>query len=160
MLKLKDKIVPFIKTLVLLIGTTILGMVGGQKEKGARRYGIPGLALIAGLVTEGVQWRDFIFLMLLPVLSMGYGEKSWLVSLVHYDWLVRLVYAGLLSLPFWFFSWKRGLISLGLLVGVFQIHAGGYHIAVWNFDILYEDIARYSALSGLIAYNIFFPKKS
>ena len=159
MLKLKDKIV----SVFTVIGVTILGMMGGQGKiggKGTRRFGVPGLALIAGLCTDGVKWKDFVFLLLIPTLVMGYGEKSWLLSVFHVDWLVRLAYAILLSAPFWFHGILRGTVAALFLSLAWQIRAGSLGHVAWFGDILIEDVIRYSCLGVLISYNIFFPRKS
>ncbi len=133
-----------------------LGAYGGQKNKGTRRFGIPGLAFILSLF-DGFQWKDLVFLLLIFPLCMGYGENSILMGFLGVEWLVRLVYALLLSLPFFLFSWRRGLIASVLLIGAFQIHAGSLGHISWFGDLLIEDIVRYSVLGSLIAFNIFKP---
>lgn len=159
MLKLKNKIVGFFST----IGITILGMMGGQGKlggKGTRRFGIPGIAIIAGLITNGVSWKDFVFILFIPVLIMGYGSNSWLLSVFKADWIVRLVYAMLLSIPFLFYNFKRFIFAAVCLIAAFQVRAGSIGNIGWFGDILVEDIVRYSTLGVLVAYNIIFePRK-
>lgn len=126
-----------------VLGVIALGMYGGQKNKGARRFGIPGLAFLASL--KGFKWRNLGLLGLIPLLSMGYGQNSFLAVLGH-EWLIRLVYAGILSIPFFFWGFKRGVVSFVLLSGAFQIRAGSLGHISWFGDLLIEDIARYFAL--------------
>ena len=134
-----------------VIGITIAGMWGGQRNKAVRRAGIPILALTAG----GFSRRAWPLLLLFPLLSIGYGEHSWIALYSRQEWLIRGVYACMLSLPFLFYGIKRWGISALLLGIVFQIHAGNLgHIG--NFDILIEDILRYGVLGGLAAFNLFF----
>lgn len=142
----------WIKSILLTLATTFLGMFGGQKNKAARRFGIPGIALISG----GISTRALPLLLLIPTLVMGYGESSWLrQTLGGSDILTRLVYGLLLSLPFLFYGLKRFLAAVILLIIAFQIRAGSLgHIG--SFDILIEDIARYSLLGILISFNLFF----
>jgi hypothetical protein len=159
MRNLKNRIIAFFT----VIGVTILGLMGGQGKiggKGTRRFGVPGVALIASIFTNEVEWRDFIFLLLIPVLIMGYGENSWLFGVLHADWLVRLVYATLLSCPFLFYGVVRGGISTVVLLLAFQLRAGSLCHLSWFGDILIEDIVRYGSLGGLIALMFLWPKKS
>ena len=84
----------FIKWIITIIGTMFLGMFGGQKEKGARRYGISGLAVIMGKFKP----KHLVFLLLIPILSMGYGENSWLMEVLKSDFLVRIAFGACLYL--------------------------------------------------------------
>ena len=142
----------WLKSIIVAIGTMILGMFGGQKEKGARRFGIFGLAL----TVDGFQKRSWPLVLLIPVLVSGYGHNSWLMNLIGIEFLVRMAYAFLLSLPFLFYGWKRWIVSCVLLVGVFQIHAGSLGHIAWFGDLLIEDMFRYGILGILIAFNLFF----
>ena len=142
-----------IKTAIFSVVATILGMIGGQKEKGARRFGIAGLAL---LMTIGEwSWRNIALVGLIPTLCMGYGVNSWLMGKIGLEWLVRAVYSTLLSLPFIAYGWRRWLIALVALQVAFAIRAGGFYIEWLQCDFLYEDVARYGTLALLISYNIF-----
>ena len=156
MLLMIKKIKNIFKWIATIFSITIAGMYGGQKNKGTRRFGIPGIAFITALFS-GLKWRSLAFLLLIPILVMGYGENSILMGFLGVEWLVRLVYALLLSLPFFLFSWRRGLIASVLLIGAFQIHAGSLGHISWFGDLLIEDIVRYSVLGSLIAFNIFKP---
>ena len=71
------------------------------------------------------------------------------------DGLVRVVYGLMLSIPFFFFGWKRGLVAAIALIGVFQVRAGSLGNISWFGDLLIEDIFRYATLGGLISFNIF-----
>ena len=142
-----------LKQLLVAIWSIFAGMYGGQKNKSVRRIGIPGFATLSAL-TDGFDWKDLSFLLLIPLLSMGYGVDSFLTQIFGSDSLVRLVYALLLSLPFYFHGIKRGAVASVSLAVAFQIRAGSLG-SVGGFDILIEDIARYSVLGLLIAFNMF-----
>jgi hypothetical protein len=140
----------WIKSILLSLWTTIAGMVGGQKEKGVRRFGIPGATVLMG------GFKGLPFLLLIPTLVLGYGQSSWLISKLHFDWLVRIAVGTLLSVPFLFYGIKRWIVSLLLLVGAFSIHAGSLGYIGWFGDILIEDILRYGILGILISWCLFF----
>lgn len=145
----------WLKSILVTLGTTFLGMFGGQKQKGARRFGILGLAL----TIDGFNKRAWPLVLIIPVLVLGYGENSVLYDKIGNDNLVRLVYGFLLSLPFLFYGWRRWIVACVLLIGAFQIHAGSLGHIGWFGDILVEDVARYGILGGLIAFNLFFTSK-
>jgi hypothetical protein len=150
-----------LKAIFVSLGVMVLGMMGGQGKiggKGTRRFGIPGLAILAAL-SDGYSWKDLVFVLLVPVLIMGYGENSWLLSVCKVEWLVRMVYAAILSAPFVVFGLKRWLCAAVLLIGAFSIHAGSLGTVAWFGDILIEDMFRYGVLGLLISYNIFFGVK-
>jgi hypothetical protein len=145
------------KAIITAFGITVAGMAGGQGKLGGkapRRFGISAIALLSGGIKRG--WP---FLLFLPVLIMGYGENSVLMGLLNADWLVRIVYGLLLSLPFFFFGWRRGAFALVLLPIAFSIRAGSFGHVGWFGDVLIGDIIRYGALGGLVSFNIFFKKK-
>ena len=150
------KIIVFIST---VISITTFGMYGGQKNKSVRRYGIPGVALIASWI-NGFSWRDLALLLLIPILCMGYGVNSQLMGIFHSDTIVRVVYAFLLSLPFIVYGLKRWIFAILSLVLAFQIRAGSLGTIPFFGDILIEDIIRYCALGSNIAFNIIFRRKS
>lgn len=127
---------------------TIMGMWGGQKNKSIRRFGIPGLAFVGALLS-GLGWRSIALLLFLPTLAMGYGEKSWLMSILHNDTLVRIAYGICLAIPFIFFGWIRFAIALMALPIVFSIKLGSFG-SIGTFDFLGEDILRYAVLGILI----------
>ncbi len=142
------------KWLFTIIGTIFAGMMGGQKNKGTRRFGIPGLAVIMAWFSGKFKWKHLTFLLFAPILIMGYGEHSILYQWIGNDTLVRIVYGAILSLPFIVFGIKRWLVSLVSLVIAFSIRAGSFG-TIMGFDILIEDIIRYGFLGVLIAFNIF-----
>ena len=147
----------YIKTFFTTIIIAFMGMFGGQKEKSVRRFGIPGFAFLASL-TSNFTMRDFGLLLLIPFLCSGYGVNSLLMEWFNLDWLVRIVFAIGLSLPFLFYGIKRWLIALVGLTLAFQVRAGSLG-TIGDFDILIEDIVRYTTLGILISYNIYFSKE-
>ncbi len=144
----------FLKWLFTIIGTMLLGMFGGQKNKGTRRFGIPGLALLMSFLSKKFKLKHLTFILLIPILFMGYGENSWLMSLLHSDVLVRIAYGVCLSLPFLAFGARRWLCALICLIVGYSVRAGSLG-QFWGMDILIEDMVRYGILGGLIAFNIF-----
>lgn len=140
----------WIKAIFTSISIMLMGMFGGQKEKGIRRFGIAGLSV-------AMDWkRGWPMIFLIPVLVMGYGDKSILMKYIGIEWLVRVVYALLLSLPFMLYSIKRSAMAFVLLTGAFLIHAPSIGYISWFGDILLEDIIRYGTLGVLISFNLFF----
>lgn len=139
------------KKILIALWTLWAGMYGGQKNKTVRRYGIPLIALTAG----GFSRRAWPMIFLIPLLMIGYGESSWLMSLLGDDWLVRVVYGVLLSLPFAFYGLKRWLAAVIALVLAFQVQAGSLG-QIGGHDILIEDMVRYGVLGVLITFNVFF----
>ena len=139
-----------IKNIFSGIGILLSGMYGGQKNKAVRRFGIPFIAIFTSFTNWG--WRSLCYLPMIGVLSMGYGVNSWLMGICGIEWVVRFVYAILLSLPFYGFSWKRGLIASFSLIIAFAVRAGSAG-RVWGMDILIEDICRYGALGTLVVLN-------
>jgi hypothetical protein len=131
----------------------LAGMAGGQKFKQFRRFGLPGLAFLTAWRFDGFQWRDAAFLLLIPVLVLGYGENSHLMGLIGNEIAVRAVYAAMLSLPFYFYGWRRGLFASVALISAFQVMAGSLG-KIGPFDILIEDLLRYGVLAGLVGFNI------
>ena len=138
-----------LKAIFTTLATMIAGMYGGQKNKGVRRFGIAGLAVAMDFK------RGWPMLFLIPVLIMGYGEKSILMGWIGNEILVRVAYAILLGLPFMFYGFKRGFVAVGALVIAFQVQAGSLGYISWFGDILVEDICRYGTLGVLIAFNLF-----
>ena len=130
---------------------TILYMLGGQVEKGIRRYGVPGLSMLLTWLhswksaKKGEKLKVLAFILLIPILCMGYGVKSWIYRVTGgKDGLTRLIYAFCLSVPFAFWGLKY-FICLPLLIGAFQIRAGKI-TSLGKVDILIEDICRGMAL--------------
>ena len=146
-----------IKGIFTAIGIMFAGMIGGQGRigniktgKGIRRFGIPFIAIFTSF--SDWKWRALWYLPMIGILSMGYGENSWLMGICGNEILVRLVYAILLSSPFYGFSWKRGLCASFLLTIAFAIRAGSAG-QIFGMDILIEDICRYGSLGILIISN-------
>lgn len=154
-----------LKAILAFFGMLFTGMAGGQGKTGGkapRRFGLPSIALLFGWST-GWNWRYLAFLLFIPVLCIGYGPNSVLGAFVgHIEWLIRILYAILLSIPFYVFTWKRGVVAGILLVIAFAIRAGSIGYISWFGDILVEDIFRYGVLSGLVVFNVltFKPKNS
>lgn len=134
--------------ILFIVAIIALGMIGGQKNKATRRFGIPGLAFLLAL-WQGVGWRSIAILLFIPTLVMGYGENSWLMGIFHNDTLVRIAYAFLLSIPFIVFGFIRFAIALPCLVIAFLIKAGSLG-SIGGFEFLIEDIIRYGVLAILI----------
>lgn len=143
----------WLKAIFTTLSIMFMGMFGGQKEKSVRRFGIPSLAFVMDLK------RGWPFLLLIPVLIMGYGENSVLMKWIGIEFVVRIIYAVLLSVPFIFFGLLRFLIAVVLLSVTFLIHAGSIGYISWFGDILVEDIIRYGVLGSLISFNLSFSSK-
>ena len=137
--------------LLVVIVLVLLAMYGGQRNKGARRFGVPGLAFLLAF------WKNktkALPILILPFfLAVGYGENSVLMDFFNSEVLVRIAYPLMLSLIFVFGGFKRWIVSFVLLVGAFQIHAGSLGHIGWFGDILIEDIIRYGVLGSLLVFN-------
>ena len=146
---------------------TILWLIGGQISKGARRYGVPGATLallfIQLLKTNKKEMKQclkyLIFLLLIPALTVGYGINSHLMKWLKREWLVRVAYATMLSVPLLVYAlvagqvWKYPVI-LALLIGAFQVRADKLGTIGDSFDILVEDIVRSLTLGGAIVWLV------
>lgn len=154
-------------SVIIILGTNILWQIGGQICKAARRYGIPSLAILIGLWetfkahdSKKEKLRVLFFLLLIAVLSMGYGVNSVIRKLFDKEWAVRLVYALLLSLPFLaltiysdYMLWWEFWVGTALLIGAFQVRAGLlFHVG--TKDVLIEDIFRATATSINILFAL------
>lgn len=143
-----------VKAVFSWILMVVAGMWGGQRDKAVRRFGLPALAIGTGL-SFGWYWKYLSFLLFIPVLISGYGVDSVLGNwCFHIEWLIRLVYALLLAVPFAVFGLWRWLIASALLVIAFQVHAGSMGHLNGIGDLLIEDLIRYGTLSALILFNI------
>jgi len=131
---------------VILI--TFCGMIGGQGFKWARRCILPIIAVIyTAMKEEKKKWKALIYLPLIGILSIGYGESSHLRKFLGgSDFWTRIVYGLLLSIPFIFFGKWYACIALPI---AFSIKAGGFKITD-KIDFLYEDLIRYLTLGTLI----------
>ncbi len=145
------------------LGMTILGMMGGQGKiggKSTRRFALPTLATGFAVGWDGFRWTDLAYLLFIPVLSMGYGENSIIATIgLHIEWLIRVVYALLLSIPFAFSGLTRWIISAIMLVIAFSIHAGTLGNTSWFGDFLVEDMIRYGTLASLVLLCTIWRKK-
>lgn len=153
----------YIWGIITTIFMAVLGMQGGQGKIGGkttRRVGLPFVAsAYAGLA--GLGWKALVFLLWIPLLSMGYGVDSHIGALCfHIEWLIRLVYAILLSLPFLVFSLARWIICAILLVIAFQMEAGSLGYTSWFGDFLIEDICRFFTLGVLLVVNCLTYRKN
>jgi len=133
----------------------VLGMVGGQSFKFARRYGIPTFALTIksfGQTKSKKRKTWLLFLLLIsPLLSLGYGENSKLMKWIGSDWLVRIVYGFLLGLPFLVWNIWYAPIVLACAWSVRAGSLGTFKIGKKSYDILVEDMVRYFSLGVIIS---------
>ena len=131
--------------ILLVVIVTIMGMVGGQMVKGVRRFGIPGITMswtTYKATKEKPKWREYCLVLLAFILSMGYGENSWLRKLCKEDWITRIAYGLILSVPFLVLQlWVAPLV----LALAWSVRAGGFKIYK-DYDFLLEDLVRYFAL--------------
>lgn len=138
------------------------GMAGGQGKiggKSLRRFGIPILSTGYALSVQ-LRWQYLVFLIYIPILSLGYGVDSQLGAICgHIEWLIRLVYAILLSIPLLIFWFCRWFVSLILLITAFQVQAGSLGHISWFGDVLIEDMVRYGVLMFVIISNVLINKK-
>lgn len=136
-----------------MLSTMTAGMLGGQKgvTKGVRRFGIPSLATLLGFFSKNKK-KCWVFTLLAPVLCVGYGENSVLMGWFNSDFIVRIVYGGLLSLPFLFFGIRKWVFTALSLMIAYSIRAGSLGV-IFGMDILIEDICRYGVLGLWVAYN-------
>ena len=139
---------------LLLPVFVLMGLVGGQRIKGIRRFGIPGLAVtVAGIKDikdRKIRWKRYLLVFLMFLLAIGYGENSALMKVFKRDWIVRIVYGILLSIPFLILGvW----IAPILLAGAWSIRAGGFKIYK-TYDFLFEDLIRYTTLGSLLCWVI------
>lgn len=128
---------------------TICYLIGGQLEKSVRRYGVPVFAgMFAIIKDEDKKFREklryFMLLAIIGVLSMGYGENSWLKKAFPWEWMVRFAYAFILAIVF-AIAGSSFLMCFPVLVIAFQIRAGKL-FSIGKFDFLIEDIFRALAI--------------
>jgi hypothetical protein len=146
-----------IKAIIAFFAGVFAGMYGGQKNKAVRRFGLPVIATGFAMSIR-FRWRYLAFLLFIPVLICGYGEKSILGAIVGYnEVLIRIIYAVFLSIPFYFLGLIRGCIASVALIIAFAIRAG----SLWTFgtfDVLIEDICRYGTLMALVIVNVLTDK--
>lgn len=119
--------------------------------KWTRRYGIPlssAMFLYVHKKKEGKEkWRALIIGWLLIALSIGYGQNSTLFRILGgKDWLVRIVYGLIISVPFLFWGMWYASPVLAL---AYSFRAGGFKIGD-KFDFLFEDFVRFSVIGTLV----------
>ena len=132
--------------ILTVIGIVFAGMWGGQQNKWVRRYLIPLLASLYA-ATKKKKWKSSFYLLLIGILSIGYGENSKLRKLLGgSDRWTRIVYGLLVSIPFLFFGTWWACIALPL---VWSIKADGFQITATK-DWLWEDFWRYSTIGILV----------
>lgn len=124
-------------------------MVGGQIEKSVRRYGVPTFAFAYAFISDKENRpKDKIkyiwLLLMIAVLSMGYGENSFIKKYLRYEWATRSMYAFLLSVIF-ANAGCSFVICFPILLAAYNIRAGKL-FSIWKFDFLIEDICRSAAI--------------
>ena len=134
--------------IIIILGITALGMIGGQCKKWTRRYVLPSLAATyTALKEKKKKAKALIYLCLIGILSMGYGENSWLRKLCRgSDKATRIVYGLLVSIPFLFFGKWWACIVLPV---AWSIRAGGFQLPNGK-DWLWEDFIRYMSVGILV----------
>lgn len=138
----------FISVLTML-GVTCLYMWGGQHMKIIRRFGVPAFATLMSSMKQtksDKRWIKYLILaLLLPILSLGYGDNSVFKIYLKYDWAVRIAVGLIMGSPFTLIGlWWAPVI----MAGAFSVRAGGGHL--WGKDFLWEDLARALTLSACI----------
>ena len=133
--------------ILTVVGITFFGMLGGQGFKLSRRYLLPTLASLYAATKKKEKIKSSFYLMLIGILSMGYGENSKLRKLFDgNDTLTRIAYGILVSLPFLFFGKWYACIALPI---AWSIKAGAFPITKTK-DFLWEDFIRYSTIGVLV----------
>ncbi len=129
------------------IPITAFYLIGGQVNKATRRFGVPVSVLIMSLMSDKdkkTKLKSVGLLAMIGVLSMGYGENSWLRKLLKgNDVFTRIVYGVLLGIPFCCI--KLHFVYFIILPVMFSIRAGAlgsFNVCGKKFDILIEDIFR------------------
>ena len=133
--------------ILTVLGIIFLGMFGGQMFKASRRFILPSLATIYAATKKKKKWKSSVYLLLMGILSMGYGENSKLRKLLGgSDFWTRVVYGFLVSIPFLFLGkWWACLI----LPIAKSIKAGGFQITNTK-DFLWEDFIFYGTIGILV----------
>lgn len=137
--------------LLAALGIVACWLIGGQVEKGARRYGIPGILFLLAAYNvmqyDGVWWHYLPLFLTMPELALGYGQGSFAAKIFREEVAIRLCYAVLLAIPLTITAAFTGesawsaLVTI-LLVLAFQVRAGLWFKIGKRFEILIEDICR------------------
>lgn len=136
----------------LLIASCYL--VGGQIEKSVRRYGVPTFAICLAFIQDKknefkAKLRYLFLLGLIGILSMGYGEDSWIMKICKgKDWIARLIYSQLVAVIF-ILAGCPFYYAIPILAGVFQVRAGKL-FSIGKFDFLIEDICRAAGIFACV----------
>jgi len=132
---------------------TVLGMVGGQCWKPARRFFVPiiSVALYCYKCNRDgtrVDHKKVVALLAEAVaLSSGYGENSKYYKLCGGRWwLVRLIYGLMVGFPVALagFVWGALIMPLAYMVRF------NYSFKVGKYDFLWQDFYTYSLLGYCI----------
>lgn len=147
-----------IKAILAFFGMVITAMAGGQGKwiggKAQRRFVAPSIATVFAFSIK-LRWKYLAFLLWIPIFSIGYGVDSQLGALCfHIEWLIRLVYAILIAIPFAVMGILRLVIASILLVIAFQVQAGSIGFIPGFGDILIEDVVRYGTWALLVIVNV------
>jgi len=129
--------------ILIVIVITALGMIGGQCHKYTRRYILP---TVASAYMRKKGFKATIYLLLMGILSMGYGQNSKLRKICRTDTLTRIVYGILVSIPFLLFGKYYAIIVLPL---AWSVRAGGFEITPGK-HFLYEDLCRFLTIGLLV----------
>jgi len=134
---------------------TLFYLFGGQIEKGVRRYGVPNLLIIYAMLSDKkTKWtaklKYLVLWALMGILSMGYGESSFIRKLLGgSDRLTRLVYSLMIAGIFTIINVTFWWYYIIVLASCFQVYAGSlfsFKIGSRQVDILIEDIFRALAI--------------
>lgn len=150
-----------LKSVLAFIGMLWGGMSGGQGKQGGkapRRFIAPAIAT-GFAFSFRFRWKYLMFLLWIPIFSLGYGVDSHLGSwLGHTEWLIRAVYASLVAVPFAVFGLWRAIAAWLALVTAFAVRAGSMGFIGGFGDILIEDICRYGVWALCVILNVLFDK--
>ena len=132
--------------ILIYISVVTLWCLGGQINKSYRRFVLPVLASLLAYLKNKSKKYLAIAPFLAVILSIGYGENSVFMKIFKVEWAVRLAYSILLCLPFMLLVYKP-ILWLACMVTIiaFQLRLGG--IKIGKYDLLFEDVARASAVS-------------
>ncbi len=135
-------------SVLIVVGIIICGMWGGQQQKWVRRYLVPLLASsYVAMMDKKKKWKACFYLLLIGILSVGYGETSKLRKFLGgSDFWTRIAYGLFISVPFLFFGKWWACIALPV---VRSIRAGGFKITKTK-DFLWEDFMLYGTIGLLV----------
>lgn len=129
-----------------------LGAYGGTEGTSLawRRIGIPAYLSAIGCYLVGI--KALIFLLMIGIFSLGYGEDSWLRKIYHKDYLVR----GFIGLLCGAVIYAVSRHWWGLLVSVVWAIFGGDAIIdnegairLMGKKLLVEDLVVYGITGGV-----------